>query len=233
MAAAISIGVIGDYDPEFAPHAATDAALGHAGEALGAEVEVRWHPTASLLGADLDRTLAADGLLCAPGSPYRSLDGALGAVRFARERAVPLLGTCGGFQHVVVEYARNVLGFADAQHAEYDPYASNLFVSELACSLAGQTMAVELAAGSLAAAAYGGTAASERYYCDFGLDPDHRRLLEDGGLRVSGVDADGEVRVLELPGHRFFVATLFVPQASSAPGAPHPLILALLRAAAA
>jgi CTP synthase (UTP-ammonia lyase) len=228
----ISVGVIGDFKPEFPPHAATNAALKHAAAALGASAEVRWHATESLLEVDLDEVLVEDGLWCAPGSPYRSLDGALRGVRFARESEVPLLGTCGGFQHVVIEYARNVLGFADAQHAEYDPYASNLFISELACSLAGQTMSVELVPGSGAAGFYGRTEATERYYCNFGLNPDHQRLLDDGGLRVVGVDHDGEARVLELPDHRFYVATLFVPQLSSSPRSPHPLVIAFLRTAA-
>lgn len=192
---------------------------------------MRWHPTESLLDADPAEVLAEDALWCAPGSPYRSLDGALRGIALARERDLPLLGTCGGFQHIVIEYARNVLGFADAQHAEYDPYASNLFISELSCSLAGRTMAVELVAGSRAAELYGGTEASERYYCNFGLDPEHQRLLDEGGLRVSGVDQDGEARVLELPDRRFYLATLFVPQLSSTPAAPHPLIVAYLRAA--
>jgi CTP synthase (UTP-ammonia lyase) len=224
--------VIGDYDPTLAPHPATAAALEHAAAALGVAVEIRWHGTEALLDAELERELAHDGLWCAPGSPYRSLDGALRAVRFAREQDLPLLGTCGGFQHVVIEYARNVLGFADAQHAEYDPYASNLFISELTCSLAGQTMAVSLLADSLTARSYGATEATELYYCNFGLNPEHQQLLDDGGLRVVGVDQDGEARVLEHPNHRFYVATLFVPQSSSSPGSPHPLISAYLRAAA-
>lgn len=227
----VSVGVIGDFDPEFPPHPATNSALEHSAAALGVTVDVRWHATDGLEDADLDQVLVEDALWCAPGSPYKSLDGALRAIRFARERDVPLLGTCGGFQHVVIEYARNVLGFEDAQHAEYDPYASELFITELTCSLAGQTMAVELSTGSRAARFYGGTAVSERYYCNFGLNPEHQRLLHEGGLRVAGVDADGEARVLELPDRRFFIATLFVPQLSSSQESPHPLITAYLQAA--
>jgi putative intracellular protease/amidase len=198
----ISVGVIGDFDPGFPPHLATNAALGHSAAAVGADVDVRWHATDSLAGGDLAELSIEDALLCAPGSPYRSLDGALRAIRFAREGDVPLLGTCGGFQHVAIEYARNVLGFEDAQHAEYDPYASRLFIAELSCSLAGKTMAVELAAGSRAAQLYGRTQVRERYYCNFGLDSEHQELLDEGGLRVVGVDQDGEARVLELPDRR-------------------------------
>jgi CTP synthase (UTP-ammonia lyase) len=231
IARQVSVGVVGDFDPEFPPHRATDSALQHAAAALGVTVAVRWHRTESLAASDPAGVLTEDAVWCAPGSPYKSLDGALRAIRFARERDLPLLGTCGGFQHVVLEYARNALGFVDAQHAEYDPYASELFIAELSCSLAGKEMSVSLAPDSRAAAFYGRTEATERYYCNFGLNPQHQRRLDEGGLRVVGIDRDGEARVLELTDRRFFVATLFVPQLSSSPEAPHPLIVAYLRAA--
>jgi CTP synthase (UTP-ammonia lyase) len=226
-----SIGVIGDFDPSFAPHVATGAALQHAAAGLGARVDVRWLGTAQLELLSLEELANQDALWCAPGSPYRSLDGALRAIRFAREADWPFIGTCGGFQHVVIEYARNVLGFEDAQHAEYDPYASELFISELSCSVVGQTMNVRLEPGSRAAAFYGEAEVAEQYYCNFGLNPAHQQRLHEGGLRVVGVDRDGESRVLELPDRRFYVATLFVPQLSSRASSPHPLISAYLRAA--
>lgn len=159
--------------------------------------------------------------------------GALAAIRIARERRIPLLGTCGGFQHVVIEYARTVLGFVDAQHAEYDPYASNLFVTPLSCSLVGQTMPIQIKGGSRTAGFYGSLKADERYYCNFGLNPEHQQLLDDNGLKVVAWDKDKEARILEIPDHPFFVATLFVPQARSSPGNPHPLVCAYLEAAAA
>jgi CTP synthase (UTP-ammonia lyase) len=163
--------------------------------------------------------------------PYRSLQGALNAVRFAHESRVPLLATCGGFQHVVIEYARNVLGFEDARHAEYDPYASTLFISELTCSLAGQTIQVQINPASRVANLYGQTTATEQYYCNFGLNPAHQHLIDDGDLRVVGTDQDGEAHILEIPAHPFYIATLFVPQLSSTPDRPHPLIQAYLETA--
>lgn len=226
----VSIGIIGDRDPAFTPHRATDDALTHSAAALQRTVAVEWLPTDTLAAAP-ERVARFDGLICAPGSPYRSLDGALAAIRYARTSDVPLLGTCGGFQHVVLEYARNVLGVTDAAHAEYDPYASNLFVDVLTCSLAGRTMEVHFAPRSRVAAAYGRRTADERYYCDFGLTQEAAAALDAGGLHVTGVDHDGEPRVVELPGHRFFVATLFVPQTSSTSVRPHPLVTGLLAAA--
>jgi len=231
MSRSISIGVIGDFDPEFPPHVATDAALEHAAAALGVRVAIGWLDTATLDDLDVAELAAHDALWGAPGSPYRSLDGALRAIRFARESGLPFIGTCGGFQHVVIEYARNLLGFEDAQHAEYDPYASELFVSALSCSLVGQTMSVRLQPGSRAAGFYGQDEISEQYYCNFGLNPAHQARLDRGGLRVVGTDRDGEARVLELPDRRFYIATLFVPQLTSRADCPHPLITAYLRAA--
>lgn len=232
MTRAITVGVIGEFNPEFPPHAATNAALGHAAAALGIEVDVRWLSTTELEDLPIAELAGHDALWCAPGSPYRSMDGALRAIRVARESDRPFLGTCGGFQHVVIEYARNVLGFEDAQHAEYDPYASELFISALSCSLVGQTMNVRLDPGSRAAHFYGKSEVSEQYYCNFGLNPEHQQRLNDGGLRVVGTDQDGEARVVELPNRRFYLATLFVPQLNSQPGSPHPLIVAYLQAAA-
>ena len=173
-----------------------------------------------------------DGLLVAPGSPYRSMDGALRAIEYARRHDLPLLGTCGGLQHVIIEYARNVLGLADAQHAEYDPYASMLFVTPLSCSLAGRTMAVDVRPGTRASDAYVSPSATEHYYCNFGLNPAYLDHLAAGGLCVSGTDELGEVRIVELRDRRFFVATLFVPQASSSVTRPHPLVTAFVDAAA-
>lgn len=227
----ISVGVIGDFNPEFPPHVATNAGLEHAAAALGARVEIRWLDTTPLEDVDLAELANHDALWCAPGSPYRSLDGALRAIRFARESDWPFIGTCGGFQHVVIEYARNVLGFEDAQHAEYDPYASDLFISQLSCSLVGQTMSVRLEPGSRAASFYEQDEVAEQYYCNFGLNPAHQGRLHEGGLGVVGTDQNGEARVLELPDRRFYLATLFVPQLSSSPSSPHPLITAYLQAA--
>lgn len=228
----VTVGVIGDYLHDFPPHPATNLALEHAAAALPIELDVHWLSTMSLV--DLAPTALAryDALWCAPGSPYQSLKGALRAIRIARELDLPLLGTCGGFQHMVLEYARNVLGVEDAQHAEYNPYASELFISVLRCSLAGRTMSVRLSADSLAGELYGKREVREQYYCDFGLNPDHRQGLENAGLRVVGTDQDGEARVIELPDQQFYLATLFVPQLGSRPNAPHPLVTALLEVAA-
>lgn len=222
------IAVVGDYQPDHETHPATTAALGHAASALSVRVEATWLATDTV---SVERLAGYDGFWIAPGSPYRSLEGALQAIRVARTQDRPLLGTCAGFQHIVLEYARNVLGYRGAQHAEYAPDADDLFVTPLSCSLAGQSLEVCFSDASRALRAYHGPSATERYYCNFGLNPDRASELEAAGLAVTGRDQDGEARIVEVRAHRFFVGTLFVPQVSSAPGRPHPLVVAFVAAA--
>ncbi|MCQ8118868.1 CTP synthase C-terminal region-related (seleno)protein [Methylomonas rosea] len=224
-----SIALLGEFTPSFPPHLATNAAIEHAKAAVGLDINADWVST-----ADIDQTLFERyaGLWVAPGSPYKNLDNTLAAIRYARENGIPCFGTCGGFQHMILEYARNVLGFKDAQHAEYDPYASNLFISQLTCSLAGRALPLTFEPGSRAAEIYGALSATEQYYCNFGINPEFIEILKQGPLRISGADVEGEIRVIEWPGHPFFIGTLFVPQARSTPEQPHPLVSAFLNAVA-
>lgn len=180
---------------------------------------------------EIDKTLFErfSGIWVAPGSPYKNMDQALWAIRYARENGVACFGTCGGFQHMIIEYARNSLGFKDASHAEYDPYASNLFITQLSCSLAGRKLELTFSSGSRVAEIYGGISAVEQYYCNFGVNPDYVSLLKSGDLKITGSDNEGEVRVIELPGHPFFLGTLFVPQTSSTAEQPHPLVTAFVK----
>jgi CTP synthase (UTP-ammonia lyase) len=117
-----------------------------------------------------------------------------------------------------------VLGFRDADHAETSPDAHRLVVTALSCSLVGQQQRVILRPETRAARLYGAAEVMEDYYCNYGVNPEYHGLLEDGGLRVSGVGEAGEVRIVELPGHPFFLSTLFLPQARSTPDQPHPLL---------
>ena len=221
------IGIVGDRNPELVTHRATEAAFSHVADPLPYE----WIPTDSIAPGASERLSRYAALLIAPSSPYRSMGGALAAIRHARERGVPLLGTCGGFQHVVLEFVRNVLGVSDAEHAETSPNAPRLAVTALSCSLAGQDHRVRLVPGTRASAAYHAEATVEPFFCRYGLGEEYRPALEARGLTVSGVGEHGEPRVLELAGHPFFVATLYVPQVRSRPGSPHPLVEALVAAA--
>ena len=179
-----------------------------------------------------DELAGFDAIWVAPGSPYRSSAGAITAVRTARMRGIPFLGTCGGFQYALLEFARNVCGLAGVENAEVTPGAAEHLIVPLECSLAGHEEAVMVVPGTLAARVAGPGRRTERYHCSYGLNPRYLDALTAGGLRFSGFDDSGQVRVAELPGHPFFLGTLFQPELHGDGTRPHPVIRALAEAAA-
>ena len=226
----LKVGLIGDHDERKTAHRAIPVALRLAGEQVGSMVEFDWLATDAM--PDATGLAHYDALWCVPGSPYRDMDAALRAIGHARENNVPFLGTCGGFQHAVIEYARNVIGLRDAEHAETSPEAPNAVISALACSLVEVSDQVTLVAGSRIAAAYGTETATESYHCRYGLNPTFAARLLAGPLRGAAQDSHGEIRAIELDGHPFFVCTLFQPERAALNNVPPPLVVALLRAAA-
>ena len=227
----VSIGLIGDYNKSVVAHQAIPSALQQAGTASGVEVYFNWVPTNEIIS--IGSISHFDGLWCVPGSPYRNMDGALLAIRYAREHAIPFLGTCAGFQHVVIEHARNVLGWSNAEHAETAPDAERTVIAPLECSLVEAKDIVRFFPGSRIAAAYGTPEAEEGYHCRYGLNPAFRNTLLAGPLRASAEDANGEVRAIEQDGHPFFVATLFQPERAALVGKPAPIVEAFVQTCAA
>lgn len=230
MSSTIRIGIIGDYTTRNTSHVATDAALGHAASEIGCKAELVWLPTDKLDsgGAGLE---SLDGLLCAPGSPYASMSGALSAIRYARENDRVFLGTCGGFQHAIIEFARNVLRRADAEHEETSPGAGTLIIRRMSCSLIGRSDCVRVRRDTMLGSIYRTDEATEQFWCNFGVNSEFVDELVRGGLIVSATDVEGSVRAVEHPRHRFYLGTLFIPQFSSTPARPHPVLVAFLAAA--
>jgi CTP synthase (UTP-ammonia lyase) len=224
----VKIGLIGDYDASITAHQAIPPALRLAADQLGVCLDFEWISTDEIL--DVERVSAVDGLWCVPGSPYRNMEGALRAIRFAREARRPFLGTCGGFQHAVVEYARNVLGWSDAQHAETTPHSARPVVTLLECSLVEATDTIILKPGSRIHEAYGRPEIVESYRCRYGLNQMFLGALTAGHLQVGAEDRSGDVRALELDDHPFYLMTLFQPERAALTGQCPPLVLALLRA---
>jgi CTP synthase (UTP-ammonia lyase) len=131
---------------------------------------------------------------------------------------------------VLVEHARSLVGIADAAHAEYGEGGTPV-ITLLACSLMAQVIEVELAVGSRLAGLYGARSAMERTTCNYGLAPEVQDIASQHGMMVSATDESGEVRAIEREDHPFFMGTLYQPQLSSAPGAPHPVFVGLVAAA--
>jgi len=227
----LRVGLIGDFSPDVLAHEAIPKSLALWASEMEANIEPVWLPTVNLLDKPASNLEALDAFWCVPGSPYASMAGALRAIRYAREHGVPFLGTCGGFQHAVIEYARNVLGMAEADHAESNPDAEAPLISRLQCSLVETEGAIQFVPGSRLQEIYGGTEARETYHCSFGLNDSYRALFESGAMRITAMDENGEPRGIELQEHPFFVATLFQPERAGLHGQLHPLVNAFVRAA--
>lgn len=236
MGAALRIALVGDHDESITAHRANPRALALAAAAAGVAVQGEWLATDRLGDAAAPFVPSAlagfDAVWCVPGSPYRSMDGALGAIGFARTQGLPFLGTCGGFQHAVIEYARGVLGWADADHAETAPDAPRAVIHELECALVEARETLRPVPGSRLAQAYGGQPFEEGYRCRFGLNPAFVDALTRGPLRPAALGPEGDVRAVELEGHPFFLATLFQPERAALEDRVPPAVLALVQAAA-
>lgn len=220
------LALIGDYNPDVIAHQAIPVALQQAADTLGLGLHVEW------LGTDaLPSSLHGfDGFWCVPGSPYRDTEGALRAIRFAREQRRPFLGTCGGFQHAVLEYARNVLGWADAEHGELAPHAKRAVITPLSCALVEASDSIRLVPYTRIAEAYGTLDIEEGYRCRYGMNPEFASALLESDLIPGGHDSAGDLRAVELLDHPFFVATLFQPERAALKGITPPLAMALLKA---
>jgi CTP synthase (UTP-ammonia lyase) len=230
MVMPLHVGIVGDRDDRVTAHRGIAAALPLVARVLDVDLRASWLATDTVV--DTRGLLGLDGVWCIPGSPYRSIDGALLAIRHARERGIPFLGTCGGFQHAVLEHARHVLGWSDADHAETAPDAARAVIALLECALVEASETVRLLPGSRIAHAYGDDSAREGYHCRYGLNPRFREALLQGPLRATAFDAHGEVRAIERDDHPFFVATLFQPERAALHGDTPALVRAFVQAVA-
>jgi CTP synthase (UTP-ammonia lyase) len=217
------IALVGDYNSSVIAHQAIPLALDLAADHHQATVEGVWVHTSKIDNAE---TLLADydGLWCVPATPYSNMQGALDAIRVGRERAIPFLGTCGGFQHALLEYARNVIGMAAADHAETNPVASLPLIVPLTCTLVEKQGEIILTESSLLARSYGTLRITEGYHCSYGPNPQYVSDLFGGDFRATAHNLAGEVRGAELSGHPFFAGTLFQPERRALRGELPPLV---------
>jgi CTP synthase (UTP-ammonia lyase) len=218
------IALVGDWSANVRAHARIPVIIDALLERESIALDPYW--IATLDAADCELS-GFDAIWVVPGSPYENAEGAIAAVCTARERGIPFLGTCGGFQHALIEYARDVCGLKNVENAEVTPEADEHLIIALECSLKGHEEAVMVVPGTLAARISGPGRRTERYHCSYGLNTDYLEALTSGGLRFSGFDDSGQVRIMELPGHPFFMGTLFQPELQGDGTHPHPIIRAL------
>ena len=223
---------MGDRSDAVVAHRAVPRALELGGAENGLSVEWEWQATPTVTAASVERLGVFHGVWCVPGSPYESEAGAIEAIRFARVSGIPFLGTCGGCQHAILEYARNALGLHNADHAESNPGALLPLIAPLACSLVETSAPVFLEPGTRIRDIYRQSRIEEGYHCSFGLNPALEHLLAGSGLKITGRDPGGEARALELAGHPFFLLTQFQPERRARTGSAPPVVAVFLKAAA-
>jgi CTP synthase (UTP-ammonia lyase) len=229
----VRVALVGDYRPDSKAHQGAPRALALAGEATGIPIECEWLHTSTLAADPSSQLEPFQGVWVVPGSPYTNASGVIRAIRMARTTGRPFLGTCGGFQHALLECAEALWGVESPADAEIDPQAVDPVIAPLSCSLVEKHGDVFFVAGSRLAGFYGMPSAVEGYHCSYGLNATYARHLNSGPLRVSARDAGGDVRAAELEGHPFFFGTLYQPERSALDGRGHPLITAFVKAALA
>lgn len=224
----IRLALVGDYRSSAVAHQAIPPAIELAAASLNRPLSAEWLPTESVTSPAVLENF--DAIWVVPGSPYKNDRGAFMAITYARENNVPFLGSCGGFQYAVVEYARNVMGWSDAAHAETD-VEGRVVIAPLSCSLLEKMGDIVFEPGSRIASAYGKLETCEGYHCNFGVNPEFVKELADFPLRITAWDREGDVRGIELPEHKYFVATLFQSERAALRNELSPLVLELIKAA--
>lgn len=224
------IALLGDYDETVTAHRAIPLALALAADSLALEIDFDWIDSDSF---DLAVLRDYDALWCVPNSPYRDRDAVLSAIGFARENNLAYLGTCAGFQHAALEFARFALGHAAADSLEDNPDTTMPLLAPMLCRLNDASDAINLTDGSIARGIYQQQRIIEEYNCGFALNPDYLSIFDGSAMCFSGFDDAAGPRILEIPAHRFFLASAFQPERSAFGQQAHPLITAFVQAARA
>ena len=237
----IRIALVGKYVQLHDAYLSIEEALHHAAAACGAKAEILWIDSETVTDANVSQILGdCDGILVPGGFGSRGIEGMIRAARYAREHRVPYLGICLGMQIAVIEFARNVLHWEDANSTEFDELSAHpvidLMPDQVHITDKGGTMRLGsypcvLAPGSLAEQAYGVSPIRERHRHRYEFNNLYRTDLEQKGMRLSGQSPDGKlVEIMELTGGSWFVGVQFHPEFKSRPNRPHPLFRAFCEA---
>jgi len=239
----VNIALVGKYVELKDAYMSVREAVKHAALSLGLEAELHWVLSSDLeKGKGWDLVEAADGIIVPGGFGSRGIEGKIQTAKYAREKKVPYLGLCLGMQVMCVEFARDVLGYEDANSTEFDRSTTHpvidLMLEQRAITDMGGTMRLGLypcviQSGTKVAEAYGEKKVEERHRHRWEFNNNYRQEFEGAGMVFSGISPDGLlVEISELKDHPYMVGSQFHPEFLSRPMRPHPLFVGLLKAAA-
>lgn len=238
----VTIGLIGKYTKLHDAYLSVAEALHHGGYENGVHVDIRWIESEDLEEQDPETLLGdVDGILVPGGFGVRGVEGKMQAARYAREHDVPYLGICLGMQTAVMEFARDVLGYEDADSAEFNEESTHKVIDFMPDQRGnipkGGTMRLGaypcvIRSGSILEQAYGKKEIQERHRHRYEFNNEYREAIQMAGMEVTGSSPDGRlVEAVEIPALRFFVGVQYHPEFKSRPNAAHPLFRELVRAA--
>lgn len=227
------IALVGDFDPEVIAHQGIKASFALWNTSTNHRLEPIWTGTDTITPGDKSLLSPFKGIWCVPASPYKSTDGALWAIQYARTHSIPFFGSCGGFQHALLEYARNVLQLTSANHTELDSSTDFPLLHRMHCSLVEKSQKIIATGAGRFTSFYGGASeGSEQFHCSYGLNPRYENLFNQSSLQITARSEDNEVRAIELLDHPFYLGTLFQPERKALTGHLHPLVRSFFSAAA-
>ena len=238
----VTIGLVGKYVSLRDAYMSVAESLYHGGFENNCEVNIRWISAEDVEEKGAEHMLTGlDGILVPGGFGDRGIEGKIEAIRYARENKIPFFGICLGMHCAIIEYARNVCGWQDANSTEFNPHTSHPVIALLPeqeeVENLGGTMRLgqypcRLQEGSFSRNAYGQELIYERHRHRYELNNEFRRRLEEAGILMSGISPDGRlVEIIELPDHPWFVGTQFHPEFKSRPNRAHPLFRDFIAAA--
>lgn len=238
----VTVALVGKYIQLHDAYISVVEALKHGGVANRAKVNIKWIDSETVNAGNADELLKdTAGILVPGGFGSRGIDGKIEAIKYAREHKIPFLGLCLGMQLAIVEFSRNVLGFADAHSAELDPATLHPVihlmpeqdgVEDIGGTLRLGSYPCVLNKASKACRLYGQETIYERHRHRYEVNNDFRDVLAEHGMMLSGISPDGRiVEMIELPEHPWFIATQAHPELKSRPNKPHPLFKGFIEAA--
>lgn len=238
----VKVALVGKYTALHDAYISVVESLKHGAFSNGAQVEIKWVESETITPDTVAERLGdVTGIIVPGGFGDRGIDGMITAIKYARENKVPYLGLCLGMQLTIVEFARNVLGYADANSEEFDPSSNNQVIhilpsqngiTDLGGTLRLGAYPCVLASDSLAAKVYGTDQISERHRHRYEVNNDYRDELVSHGMKLAGLSPDGHiVEMIEIPDHPWFIGTQAHPEFKSRPNKPHPLFKGFTKAA--